>query len=363
MSADRPLRIALVLSASTGGIGRHVASVAPRLVERGHQVRLYCPAATDTAQGFSERGLDVRPLASLPRLGGADVLHAHGFKAGGLALPVARWSRTPLVVTWHNAVLGTGPSRTAARLLQRVVARGATLTLGASSDLVVQARALGARRAELAPVAAPALAPPVRSRAAERRALGADPGDTVVLTVTRLAPQKNLGLLLDIAAAVRHRVDLRFVVVGDGPLRAELDHRVATEGLHVALHGSVDSVTDLLTAADVALLTSIWEARALVAQEALLAGLPLICPRVGGLPELVGEAAVLFELGDVSEAVRELLALADDPARRAALGAAGLRRAATWPDEDDVVDALLASYRRVIAERTGVHSTGSHLEQ
>lgn len=356
MSLDRPLRIALVLSASTGGIGRHVASVAPRLVERGHQVRIYCPATTDAAQGFSDRGLDVRPLADLGRAAGANVLHAHGFKAGGAALPVARWSRTPLVVTWHNAVLGTGPSRAAARLLQRVVARGATLTLGASSDLVGQARTFGARQAELAPVAAPALTAPVRSRAAERRALGADPGDTVVLTVTRLAPQKNLGLLLDIAAAVQDRVDLRFVVVGDGPLRAQLDHRVVTEGLRVAFHGSVDQVADLLAAADLALLTSTWEARALVAQEALLAGLPLVCPRIGGLPELVGDAAALFEPGDVAGAVRELVALADDPERRAALGAAGQRRAATWPDEDEVVDALLASYRQMLDRG---HSTGS----
>lgn len=359
MSAESPLRIALVLSASTGGIGRHVASVAPRLVARGHTVRIYCPAATDTAQGLTERGLDVRPLGELSRAGGADVLHAHGFKAGGLALPVARWSRTPLVVTWHNAVLGTGLSRRAARLLQLVVARGATLTLGASSDLVAQARALGARRAELAPVAAPALAAPTRSRAAHRRALGVEPGDTVVLTVTRLAPQKNLGLLLDIAAAVRDRVDLRFVVVGDGPLRAELEQRVVAEGLRVAFLGAVDQVSDLLAAADLALLTSTWEARALVAQEALLAGLPLLCPRVGGLPELVGDAAVLFESGDVAGAARALLSLADDPDRRTALSAAGRRQAATWPDEDDVADALLVSYRRVLAEQPGAHSTGS----
>ena len=38
------------------------------------------------------------------------MLHAHGYKAGGLALPVARMTRAPLVVTWHNAVLGSGRS-------------------------------------------------------------------------------------------------------------------------------------------------------------------------------------------------------------------------------------------------------------
>ena len=241
--------------------------------------------------------------------------------------------------------------------LQRVVARGATLTLGASSDLVAQARTLGARQSELAPVAAPALAATVRSRPAERRALGADPGDTVVLTVTRLAPQKNLGLLLDIAAAVRDRVDLRFVVVGDGPLRAELDHRVVTEGLRVAFHGSVDHVSDLLAAADLALLTSTWEARALVAQEALLAGLPLVSTRVGGIEELVGDAAVLVSPDDVAGISAGVADLAADPVRRAELRAAGLRRAAGWPDEDQVARDLAARYARLVAGATAGHST------
>ena len=115
-------------------------------------------------------------------------------------------TRTPLVVTWHNAVLGTGRSATAARLLQRLVARGATLTLGASSDLVTEAERLGARAARLAPVAPPPVpAADPRDRAATRAELGVGPDDTLVLTVARLAPQKNLGLVLDIAAGVRDR--------------------------------------------------------------------------------------------------------------------------------------------------------------
>ena len=60
-------------------------------------------------------------------------------------------------MTWHNAVLGQGWSAVGGRLLQRLVARGADLTLGASTDLVAEARRLGARNARLAPVAAPVL--------------------------------------------------------------------------------------------------------------------------------------------------------------------------------------------------------------
>ena len=118
---DQPLRIALVLTASTGGIGRHVASVAhpvwsTAVTASGSSV----PTSTDAAQGFGDLGLEVLPLASLRRAAGADVVHAHGYKAGGLCAgrrPVRRGRR------WSSP--GTTPSSAGARrppparLLQR----------------------------------------------------------------------------------------------------------------------------------------------------------------------------------------------------------------------------------------------------
>ena len=94
---------------------------------------------------------------------------------------------------------------------------GADLTLGASRDLVARARHLGARNVRFSPIAAPVVSPATTSRVNQRWVLGAGDEDTVVLTVGRLAPQKNLGMVLDIAAALRESHDLRFVVVGDGP--------------------------------------------------------------------------------------------------------------------------------------------------
>jgi glycosyltransferase involved in cell wall biosynthesis len=189
------------------------------------------------------------------------------------------------------------------------------------------------------------------SRDAQRRALGAVSHDTVILTVSRLAPQKNLGMVLDIAAALRHRLDLRFVVVGDGPEEETLQRRIADERLHVRLLGRSDDISSLFGAADVALLTSTWEARALVAQEALLAGVPLISTRVGGIEELVDSAALLVPPGDVEEAARQLVALADNPDQRRRLKEAGRRQSATWPDEDDVANALVAAYNDVSRDR------------
>ena len=96
------------------------------------------------------------------------------------------------------------------------------------------------------------------------------------------------------------------MIVGEGPLRTELEARVAADRSQVRLLGHRDDIASLLAAADIALLTSTWEARALVAQEALLAGVPLVSTRVGGIEELVGDAAVLVEPGDLAAAVREL---------------------------------------------------------
>jgi glycosyltransferase involved in cell wall biosynthesis len=158
------MKVAQLLTASTGGIGRHVASIAPRLEERGHQIRVFCPEVTAEAQNFQELGLDVGSLRSLRRFVGADLVHAHGIKAGWLGIPIAWMFKVPLIVTWHNAILGDGLRPAAVRQTLRAVAMGADLTLGASNDLVLLARRLGAKNARFSPIAAPVL-PPQRSTA------------------------------------------------------------------------------------------------------------------------------------------------------------------------------------------------------
>jgi glycosyltransferase involved in cell wall biosynthesis len=343
------MKIGQVLTSSTGGIGRHAASVVHRLVRLGHQVRVCCPPETARTHGLDGSGAEVLPLTGIGRLGGADVIHAHGYKAGALAVPVARLRRLPLVVSWHNAILGSGRQAMVGRMLQRLLARTADVTLAASSDLVAQARLLGARDARLGPVAAPVLPPPALPREPCREQLGLGAADIMIITVSRLAPQKNLGAVLDIARLVRDHAELHFLVVGEGPLRSELEARAVADRSQVRLLGHRDDIASLLAAADIALLTSAWEARALVAQEALLAGVPLVSTRVGGIEELVGDAAVLVEPGDVAAAVRELLALAAAPNRRAELAALGHERASGWPDEDRVVEDLLALYAELTA--------------
>lgn len=333
-------RVLLVLGTAAGGVGQHVRSLAARLEQRGVRVTTACPAGTQ--QRFALPGhvpveigsrpaplRDLRAVRALRRLP-ADVVHAHGLRAGALA---AVAGRRPLVVTWHNAQLGGGRLGAA---LERLVARRADVTLAASADLAERARRLGAPDVRLAPVAAPRLGPacddPGRDLAL---------GSPLVLAVGRLHPQKGYDVLVE---ALPHLGDAVVAVAGDGPLAAELHARAP----QVRWLGARDDVADLYAAADVVVLPSHWEARSLTAQEALRAGRPLVATSVGGLPELVGDGALLVPPGDpaaLGAAVRSLL---DDPAAAADLAARGRAVAASWPDEDDTAEQVAAVYAELL---------------
>lgn len=360
------MKVTMVLGTSTGGVGAHVRSLAQRLPAHGIAVAVAGPAETDEAFGFSAAGAVFRPVEIGPgprgALGavrslrdaaaGSDVVHAHGLRAAvltGIALGRRQPGRTPYVATWHNAVLGGRAWRGALSGLEALAARRADVTLGASSDLVERARELGAPDARLGPVAAPELRPASRPAEQVRAELGA--GDRpVVLCVGRLAPQKDYDTLLGAAEILVHGEPGPLIAVaGDGPERARLQHAIDAGGLDVLLLGHRSDVPDLLAVADVYLLTSRWEARALVLQEAMAAGVPVVATAVGGVPELVGDAGLLVPPGDAAEAAHAVEKLLSDPAYRADLAERGKARAATWPDEDATARQVAEIYRELAA--------------
>jgi glycosyltransferase involved in cell wall biosynthesis len=137
-------------------------------------------------------------------------------------------------------------------------------------------------------------------------------------------------------------------IAGDGPLHDELAARIRAERLPVTLLGRRDDVADLLGAADVCVLPSRWEGSPLTAQEALRAGTPLVATRAGGLPELLGDGALLVPVGDpdaLAAAVHDVLT---DPDRSRRLVEAGSAQAVRWPDEATAARRLVAVYRELL---------------
>ncbi len=359
-------RVAEVLATSTGGVGTHLRSVLPALADAGATVTVCGPAATDALFGFSAaaafRGVeisagldpvaDARAVLALRRaVAGADLVHAHGLRAGLVAAAAVRPGvRRPLVVTLHNALPDrSGLLRRVLSTAERATVRAADVVLAASADLAANAWRLGAGDVRVAPVSAPALPAATRSREEVRAGLGLDDGRPLVLAVGRLHPQKGYDVLLDAAATWAAWPSPPLVAVaGDGPLEADLAGRIRAQRLPVTLLGRRDDVADLLAAADLVVLPSRWEARSLTAQEALRAGTPLVATRTGGLPQLLGDGALLVPPGDaaaLAAAVGDLLA---DPARAAALAAAGRAQAAGWPDQAATARALVAVYRELL---------------
>jgi glycosyltransferase involved in cell wall biosynthesis len=376
--------IALVVALTTGGTGRHVRAVVDALVAAGEEVVVAGPPASEAAFGFGTvaayepvdvgtgpRPADAFAVRRLRRiLDGADLVHAHGVRAGALAswaVPSRRpdgAGRTgvstgppgphaaggvPYVVTWHNAVLGSAVRRRLWAPVERRVARHATVSLCVSADLADRVRALGGRDVRVAPVGARRPGA-VRPRADIRAELAAADRPLVV-AAGRLAAQKGYDLLVEAARAYELRTPRpRTVIAGDGPLRTQLAEAARAAGVDVTLLGARDDVPDLFAAADVVVLPSRWEGSPLTAHEALFAGAPLVATRVGGLPDLLGDgAARLVDAEDPEAIAAAVTSLLDHPAEAAAQAERGRRRAEEWPDEPEAARRVLAVYRELLA--------------
>ncbi len=356
-------RVLLVLATSTGGVGRHVASLAAGLTARGCAVTVAGPAATEELFGFRRAGARfraveiagrIRPVADARAASGLrralrgpqrpDLVHAHGLRAG-LITALVRPRTRPLVLTLHNPVTAApGSRRLLVEALERTAVRSADLVLAASADLAGRARSLGADDVRLAPVAAPALPAARRSPRQVRTELDAE-GRPLLLAVGRLHPQKGFDVLIEaVTALAGRRPPPLAVIAGDGPAESALRAQIEAAGAPVRLLGRRTDIADLLGAADLVLLPSRWEARALVAQEALRAGRPLVATRVGGLPGLVGDGAVLVAQEDAGALAAAVAGLLDDPVAAAALAERGRVQASTWPTEADMLEALSTAY-------------------
>jgi glycosyltransferase involved in cell wall biosynthesis len=150
-----------------------------------------------------------------------------------------------------------------------------------------------------------------------------------LILVGRLSAEKGIAGLLEALAIVapERRPDL--VIVGDGPMRAELDRAVEQLGLadRVTFLGRLAEAETLaeIARSDVLVLPSFMEGLPIVLMEAMALGKPVIATRVAGVPELVndGETGLLFTPSNWSELAAQISALAADHELRKRLGAAG----------------------------------------
>ena len=261
------------------------------------------------------------------------------FLANVVAAPAARLAGVPRVVirvenlsawkTWppHKHWWNRWADRNAARLADVVVVNARALV----EDFAAWA---GADRGKIVVVhngvdAEGWLARPWQDRRPE---LGIAPGEVVVLTVGRLAREKNHELLLR-ACTLLHQRGLahHLLLVGDGELRSVLENRAQELGLGAWVHfvGATSTPQDYYRSADVFALSSDIEGLPNALLEAQVFGLPAVTTAAGGAGEVVvdGETGFVVPCGQVDELAAALGRLVADAQLRQRLGAAGQQRA------------------------------------
>jgi len=203
--------------------------------------------------------------------------------------------------------------------------------------------------------------PDAGARKRLRSELGADDGRPLIASASLMRPEKGHRLLLDAVALLPARLRPVVALAGDGNLRGDLEARVAADPVlrdRIRFLGYRDDVPALLAAADLVMHTSLADALPTTVMQALAVGVPVVATDVGGIPDIVGDAAGLLvptEPGSVAAAVTRLL---EDDELRARMGAVGRARFLDSFEATGWAGRLRALYDTVLDEREPRRSVG-----
>jgi phosphatidylinositol alpha 1,6-mannosyltransferase len=181
-----------------------------------------------------------------------------------------------------------------------------------------------------------------------RAAAGADENTPVLLMVSRLVKEKDMADLVEMDRILRQRGNShRLVLVGDGPMRAELEQ--ALPDAHFAGHQSGEALARWYASGDVFVFPSTTETFGNVVLEAQASGLPTVVVDRGGPPDLVapGETGFIARANQPADLAEKCERLLRDAAERARMGRQA-RDAARERDWSAINGRLTESYRRVI---------------
>jgi len=286
---------------------------------------------------------DLRAVPALTRLfrsRGIDVVHTNSSKAGIVGRVAARRAGVPNVVhTVHGwpfhdrqrAVVSaawTALERRTASLARHLVvvsetdrAKGLAAGIGRPEQYVTVRSGLELEAYDV----------DAATRRRVRAELGLPDTAVVVGAINRLSPQKDpITLVRALAPVLRARPDARLLLVGDGPLRGDVEEAVRTSGVpdQVVLPGLRTDVPALLGAMDAFVLASQWEGLPRTLIQAMAAGLPVVATDADGIRDVVvdGTTGLLVPRGDAGALGRAVAALLDDSAGAAERAAAAAAR-------------------------------------
>ncbi len=355
------------ISEGVGGGAKHVYDLVCRL-KNEFSFSIACPDNGPYFEKFKSLNVpvfDIPFTAASPRSfvsilrtmsrGGIDLVHVHGRKAGFYGRLACLFADTPVVYSFHglhyqkHGVL----LRTLALGVERVLAKRTDRFINVSSSERQACIALGLLHAQRGLVvcngidwqAFDALTVDTRRIKVD---LGFDPCDILVGHIAKFDVQKAQDQL---AAAIPLVVEkcprAKFLFVGDGALRAQVEAQVARLGVkrQVMFMGYRDDVAQLLKTIDVVTLPSRWEGLSLVLLEAMACRKPIVATGVTGNVDVVvdGVTGFLVPSGASDALAEKIILLLQDARLRDELGQQGRKRV----ESDFSLDRMVAQMRSV----------------
>ena len=368
-AAAGPLKILrLIARLNIGGPARHVVLLDHGLRERGHRTRLI-HGSVGEGEGSLEHlanEFDV-PVCKIADLGRRlsvfsdvrafgrvlalffrevpDVVHTHTAKAGALGRLAAllfnatrrRRRRCVVVHTFHGHVLEGyfGPvAERVVRVLERTLAlvtdRIVAISPIQSRDLATRFRIGSPAKIVTIPLGLQldTLLTLEPGAADDREELSIPRDDVVIGFVGRMVAIKSLPTLItSFAGIVQQQANVTLMLVGDGPLRREIEALALRLGVssRVRFCGWREDLARVYATMDICALPSLNEGTPVALIEAMAAGRPVVATRVGGVPDVVddGKTGLLVPAGDVESLTTAILGLARDAETRRRYGAAG----------------------------------------
>ncbi|MBS4031178.1 MAG: glycosyltransferase family 4 protein [Clostridiales bacterium] len=338
-------RILTVVRPVAGGIRVHVKHLLENLSNE-FNFCVACPS--ELADDFTELATEIFPvpmgktlnpaqdLAAVCSMTGKlrretfDLVHAHGFKAGMVARMAARACRVPCLITVHNdfAHANVSQLRMVYLAAERYLSRWTTGYIAVSAWLAEELQGAYGVSPDRIVIIPNGIARPAGNMPLEEELPFPD-NMPLVGTVARLAPQKGVEYFIRAVAKLQLQyTHTGFIIVGDGPLRGELESLARQLGLDGRIYfaGYRQDVPAILARIKIFVQPSLSEGQGITVLEAMSAGCPVVASATGGLKELIrhGENGLLVEPGDIeqlTDAVRLLLEddkLAESLAKQAA---------------------------------------------
>lgn len=359
-----------------GGGDRRIVQIAESLDRRRFRLVVACASDGLLAKKIQEAGVevqdvdmsnkcDLRPifkLAALMKQRNIHIVHTQGARPSFFGRIAARLAGIPIIITTIQVVIETYNVTWIKKAIYKQLDK---LTVGFADKVITVSEPLrrtlitnyGVEPSKVIKIyngiETERYNPNAYEGAMVKREFGIAQNYSVVGIIARLVYEKAHYLFLQAAARIVENVpDVKFLIVGDGPLKTELEDLARKLGVsqYCLFTGFRDDIPKIISTLDVLVLCSLLEGMPMTILEGMAMAKPVVATNVGGIPELVkdGETGILVPPRDAESLAKAIIALLKDRDKARHMGLFGRRRVEKEFDVEIMVRKTEETYQELI---------------